>query len=91
MKPWSWLAGCGSSRRDRLRNEGVHLSTTVQDRHTYLSVPASHSSFVVKVLKKVSTNSMTKMFSPTIMQVAFSSVNLDSKEKPSLEKKAAER
>ena len=39
------------------------------------------------VLKKFSTKSMTKIFFPTIMQVAFLSVNWGLKVKPSLVKK----
>src|SRR2546427_13061731 len=54
-------------------------------------VRVSQSCRLVNVLKNGSTSSITKASSPTIMQVAFWSVNLGSNLKPSLVKKSTER
>src|SRR5262245_64506772 len=54
-------------------------------------VRVSQSCRLVNVLKNGWTSSITKASSPTIMQVAFSSVNRGSNAKPSLVKKSTER
>src|SRR5262245_51402579 len=54
-------------------------------------VRVSQSCRFVNVLKNGSTSSITNASSPTIMQVAFSSVNLGSNVKPSLVKKSTDR
>src|SRR6059036_182454 len=54
-------------------------------------VRVSQSCRLVNVLKNGSTSSITKASPPTIMQVAFSSVNLGSNVNPSLVKKSTER
>src|SRR5262249_22881333 len=54
-------------------------------------VRVSQSCRLVNVLKNRSTSSITKASCPTIMQVAFSSVNLGSNVNPSLVKKSTER
>jgi hypothetical protein len=54
-------------------------------------VRVSQSCRCVNVLKKRSTSSITNASSPTIMQVAFSSVNLGSNVKPSFVKKSTDR
>lgn len=53
-------------------------------------VLASQSAFVVKVEKKSSTSSITKLSGPTIMQVAFWSVNCGLNSKPSCVKKSTD-
>src|ERR1043166_4355638 len=94
MKPWS-LEGFGTeppAARAYATNSSTFARLS-QDKHTRTSVllVASQIAFLVKVLKKLSTSSMTKMLSPTIMQVAFSSVNCGLNLKPRLVKKAMER
>ena len=72
-----------SSICDRLSHDG-HTRTAVL-------LVASHGAYLVKVLRKLSTSSMTKMFWSKVMQAALSLVNFGSKAKPRPVKKAMDR
>src|SRR5215470_14894532 len=89
MKPWS----CGSiACRPPAMALFTSLSTSARLSQERLRRPSvyllvSHSSCVVKVLKKGCVNNMTNAWSLTTMHAALSSVNFGLNEKPSEEKK----
>ena len=68
----------------------ARVSTEMASRVS-VTACASAMGFRVNVAKKDSTSSITLVLSLTIMQVAFSSVNFGSNEKPSAAKKSTVR